>query len=77
MIDLNNPAIRQALQDIEIIQTDKVWARLEIRAFAGQPKIKIAYGVIHSNGIEECALGYREYWMEGDKVFVHNTVHNG
>jgi len=77
MINLDSPAIKQALQDVEVMQTTRNWARLEIRVFAGQPKIKIQYGVIHSNGMEEIPLGYREYWMEGDKVFVHTTVHHG
>ncbi len=42
-----------ALRDWAEMNTDKQWARL----ICNGGLIRIEYGVIHSNGMEECALG--------------------
>jgi hypothetical protein len=75
MIDLNNPAVKQALIDVEKMNTKHQWASLEIFDFTDGPVIKLDYGTIHSNGMHERAIATRNYTMWADKVQVYTEPH--
>lgn len=74
-MDLNNPALRQALQDVELLNTPRQWAKLEVLEFPNDLVIRLDYGTIHSNGMKECAICTRSYEMKGDKLVVINRTH--
>ena len=65
--------IQEALKDWYIMNTDKQWARL----VADENLVEIHYGVIHSNGQEECALGTILYVAKYDWIMTVKTVHQG
>lgn len=75
MVDLKNPAVQQALQDVELLNTPRQWAKLEILDFPDDTVIRLEYGTIHSNGMEERAIATRNYTYWADKVQVTTMVH--
>jgi ATP:corrinoid adenosyltransferase len=65
--------IQAALNDWRAMNTDRQWARL----VADEHLVEIHYGVIHSNGMEECALGTILYVAKKDWVVTVKSTHQG
>ena len=72
---LDNPALRQALDDVELLNTPRQWARLEVLEFPNDLVIRLDYGTIHSNGMEERSICTRSYEMRDNRLVVINQVH--
>lgn len=65
--------IQAALPDWHRMNTDRQWARLVV----SDDLVAIDYGVIHSNGFEECALGSIVYVVKEDWVVTVPMTHGG
>lgn len=72
---LDNPALRQALDDVELLNTPRQWAKLEVLEFPSELVIRLHYGTIHSNGMHEYAICTRSYFMRDNRLVVTNQVH--
>lgn len=65
--------IQAALIDWEEMNTDKQWARV----VADSHLVVLEYGVIHSNGMEECPLGTIVYTAKEGWITKVKTTHGG
>ena len=68
-----NLEIQAALVDWHEMNTDKQWARL----VADENLVEIHYGVIHSNGFQECALGTILYVAKENWIVTVKSTHSG
>jgi len=83
-MNINFPAFRKALQDVEKMNTPHQWAEMTVLTWPPTNigdntketyRIKIDYGTIHSDGQKERAIGTLEYTMRGDFVNIHRQTH--
>lgn len=65
--------VQAALADWHEMNTDKQWARL----IADEHLTVIEYGIIHTNGFEECSLGTILYVAKQGWIVKVKTVRGG
>lgn len=68
--------IQKALDDCYGMNTPRQWASIEVNhTETVRPVVNIHYGTIHSNGMQERAIGTRSYFLDthGDVKFVTST----
>jgi hypothetical protein len=65
--------LQAALADWHEMNTDTQWARVSCDEYL----VTLSYGVIHSNGFEECALGSRLYVAKEGWIVVVPSTHGG
>lgn len=62
--------IQNALKFATKLRDNGKWATVEVGCPEG---VKVEYGVIHNNGMEECALGHAIFYADGThRLFHHN-----